>query len=129
MLAILVACTLVACTGPRAVAPVDSAEPKELHLKAGDRIRIVTRDRDRLSLEITEIRTTELAGVTLKPAAHETRAKDQAVVVPYQDLAFVVVQRFSPGRTAAAVPVVILLVAAGVVIQAGGFPVMPAPAP
>lgn len=126
---LLLILTVSACTAPRAVAPVTSGEPTELRLKAGDSIRVVTRDRERLSLEITAIRPTELAGVTLKPAKHETRPEGQAVVVPYEDLAFVVVRRFSAGRTAAAVPVAVLLVAAGMVIEAGGFPVVPPPGP
>ena len=129
---ILVICLTVllcACTAPRAVAPVSGAETTELKLKAGDEIRVVTRNRERLTFEITEIRPTELVGTTLKPRTHETRPKGQSVVVPYDDLAFVVVDRFSGVRTAAAVPVAILLVAAGVVIEAGGFAVMPATAP
>jgi hypothetical protein len=121
---------LCACTAPRAVAPVSGSETTELKLKAGDEIRVVTRNRDRLTFEITEVRPTELVGTTLKPKKHETHPKDQPVVVPYDDLAFVVVDRFSPARTAVAVPVAVLLVAAGVVIEAGGFAVMPAaPAP
>ena len=88
-----------------------------------------SRNRDRLTLEITEVRPTELVGTTLKPKTHETHPKGQSVVVPYDDLAFVVVDRFSPVRTAVAVPVAILLVAAGVVVQAGGFAVMPAAPP
>jgi hypothetical protein len=108
---------------------VSGGEPTELKLKAGDEVRVVTRTRDRLTLEITEVRPTELVGTTLKPKKHETRVKGQPVVVPYDDLAFVVVDRFSAPRTAVAVPVAILLVAAGVVIEAGGFAVMPATAP
>jgi hypothetical protein len=120
---------LGACTAPRAVAPVSGGAPTELKLKAGDEIRVVTRNRDRLTFEITEVRPTELVGTTLKPKAHETHPKGQSVVVPYEDLAFVVVDRFSAPRTAVAVPVAILLVAAGIVVQAGGFAVMPAPPP
>ena len=120
---------LCACTAPRAVAPVSGSETTELRLKAGDEIRVVTRDRERLSFEISEIRPTELAGITVKPKQHETRPKGDPVVVRYQDLAFVVVDRFSPARTAAAVPFVILLVAAGIVVDAGGFGVMPVTAP
>jgi hypothetical protein len=120
---------LCACTAPRAVAPVSGSETTELRLKAGDEIRVVTRNRERLTFEITEVRPTELVGVTLKPKKHETQPKDQPVAVAYDDLAFVVVDRFSPGRTAVAVPMAILLVAAGVVIEAGGFAMMPATAP
>jgi hypothetical protein len=124
-----VAALLCACMGPRAVAPVSGTETTELRLKAGDEIRVVTRNRERLSFEITEVRPTELAGVTVKPKRHETQPKDQPVTVPYDDLAFVVVDRFSPWRTAAVVPVAVLLVAAGIVVEAGGFAVMPAAAP
>lgn len=118
-----------ACTASRAVIPGADGKPEEVRLKAGDSIRVVTKNRDRLSFEITEVRPTELAGVTLKPQAHETRPQGEPVVVPYDDLAFIVIRKFSPMRTAVVVPVAILLVTAGIVIEAGGFALMPATAP
>ena len=123
---IAIALAVVACTTPRAVAPVEGGDTQELRLRPGDSIRVVTKDRERLSLEITELRPTELAGITVKPAPHETRAEGEPVVVRYDDLAFIVVERFSPARTAMA-PVAVLAVAAGVVIQVGGFVPVAAP--
>jgi hypothetical protein len=113
------------CTAPRAVAPVDDGELTQLRLKPGDEIRVVTRQRQRMSFEITELRPTEMVGVTRRPAAHEMLPKGTAVTVPYDDLAFVVVNRFSAGRTAAA-PFLVLGLAAGYVLTT--TPVgMPAP--
>lgn len=114
--ALLLGLALGACTGPRALAPVDESAPTELRLKAGDSIRIVTKQRQRLSIEIVEIRPTELAGVTLKPAPHETLPKGSNVVVPYADLALVEVRRFSAKRTAA-LPFLIVVVAAGIALE------------
>ena len=111
------------CTASRAVSPVDSGKPVELRLQAGDTIRVVTKDRERMSLKISEIRETELAGVTVKPAPHETVPADQRVVVPYADLALVEVRHFSAARSLA-VPGLVLLVAAGIALET--MPVMPA---
>jgi len=118
---LLVLLALGACTGPRAVSPVDSDKPTELRLRAGDSIRVVTRQRERMSLEITEIRATELAGVTVKPGKRETLPAGHDVVVPYADLALVEVRRFSAARTVAA-PFVVILLAAGIALQT--MPVM-----
>lgn len=112
------------CTAPRAVAPVDGSEPVELRIQAGDTIRVVTKDRGRMSLKITDIRATELAGVTVEPGPHETAPAGRAVVVPYADLALVEVRRFSATRSAA-VPAVVLLLAAGIALES--VAVMPAP--
>jgi len=120
----LVVLALSACTAQRAVSPVESGEPTELRLRAGDSIRIVTKQRERMSLEITEIRPAELAGVSLKPAAHETLPAGRDVVVPYADIALVEVRRFSAARTAAA-PVLVVLVAAGIALST--MPVMAGP--
>ena len=115
---------LGACTAPRAVSPVDGGEPTELRLKAGDSIRIVTRQRERMSFEITEIRPTELAGVTTKPAPHETLPAGRDVVVPYGDIALVEVKRFSAARTVAG-PVLVILLASGIALAT--MPVMVGP--
>ncbi|MGH8196857.1 MAG: hypothetical protein ACRETI_01680 [Steroidobacteraceae bacterium] len=112
---LFVVLALSACTSQRTVSPVDSGEPTELRLRAGDSIRIVTKQRERISLEITEIRPTELAGVSVKPAAHETLPAGRDVVVPYADIALVEVRRFSAVRTVAA-PVLVVLVAAGIAL-------------
>ena len=112
---LLVLLALSACTATRAVSPVDSTQPTELRLKAGDSIRVVTKQRERMSLEITEIRAAEMAGVTVKPASHETLPVGQDVVVPYADIALVEVRRFSALRTAA-VPVLIVLTAGSIAL-------------
>ncbi len=121
---ILALLALSACTSPRAVSPVEGGETTELRLQAGDSVRIVTKQRERMSFEITEIRETELAGVTVKPAKHETLPAGQAVVVPYADIALIEVKRFSAARTAAA-PVLVVLVAAGIALQT--MPIMMGP--
>lgn len=115
---------LGACTAPKAVSPADSSEPTELRLKAGDSIRIVTRQRERMSLEISEIRSTELTGVTVKPAAHETLPAGRDIVVPYADIALVEVRRFSALRTAA-MPILVVLVAGGIALET--MPIMVGP--
>jgi hypothetical protein len=107
---------LIACAGPNVISPVGGGEPVELRLKAGDAIRVVTIHRERASLRITDLGQTELTGVTLKPARHETLPKDQEIVVPYGDLALVEVRRFGKGGPAAAAGL-LLIVTAGAVIH------------
>jgi hypothetical protein len=115
---------LGACTTPRAVSPVDGNEPTELRLKAGDSIRIVTKQRERMSFEITEIRPTELTGVTTKPASHETLPAGRDVIVPYGDIALVEVKRISAARSVAG-PVLVILLASGIALET--MAVMPGP--
>jgi hypothetical protein len=120
MRALVVLCvtmSLVACVGPRVVSPMGGSEPVELRLKPGDSIRVVTKHRERASLKITELRATELTGITLKPGRHETLPKDQEIVIPYGDLALVDVTRFSSPGTAL-VAVLLLTMGADMVIQA-----------
>lgn len=114
---------LAACTAPRSVSPVADGKPSEIRLQAGDKIRVVTRDRERFSIEITDIRATELAGRTIKPGPHETTLPGVTLVLPYADLALVEVREFSPIRSGA-VPAVVLLVAAGIALES--MAVMPA---
>jgi hypothetical protein len=126
MCVVSLAAALVGCMSPRAVAPVEEGQLTELRLKAGDEIRVVTRQRQRLSFEITELRAADMLGVTGKPARHETLPKGTTVTVPYDDLALVVVDRFSAARTAAA-PFVILVLAAGYVLTVTPPALMAAP--
>ncbi|MBV6424837.1 MAG: hypothetical protein NAOJABEB_02651 [Steroidobacteraceae bacterium] len=124
-LAILVlASAAFACTTPRAVAPSGAATPAELRLKVGDSIRIVTKHRERMSLEISGFRETELVGVTTKPAAHETLAEGTPVVVPYGDLALVQVRRISAARTVL-MPIVIVGTVLGAGIATGEIVIVP----
>jgi hypothetical protein len=127
MCVVSLAAALVGCTSPRAVAPVEEGQLTQLRLKAGDEIRVVTRQRQRLSFEITELRPADMLGVTGKPARHETLPKGTTVTVPYDDLALVVVDRFSAARTAAAPFVVLGLAAAGYVLTVTPPVVMAAP--
>lgn len=122
LVVLCVALSLLACAGPRVVSPVDGSQPVDLRLKPGDHIRVVTKHRERASLKITALGPTELTGVTLKPARHETLPKDQEIVIPYEDLALVDVTRISSPGTAL-VAAVLLTLSAGMVIEAIPIPV------
>lgn len=115
---------LGACTAPRAVSPIDGGEPTELRLRAGDSIRVVTKQRERMSLQITEIRPTELAAISAKPGPHESLPAGRDIVVPYGDIALVEVRRFSKARSVAG-PVLVILVTAGIALET--MPVMMGP--
>jgi hypothetical protein len=126
-MAVIVGATLLlgaACTTHRAVAPVPGNASNELQVKAGDTIRVVTKYRERLTLQVTEIRSQELEGVTAKPSPHETVPAGKKAIIPYADLAMVEVTRRSPAKTAGLVAVLTIV---GAVVS-GGVAVLPATA-
>jgi len=104
--------------------PLDDADVRELKVRVGDELRVVTVQRDRISLEVTEVRQDLLVGVTLKPHAKETRAAGLVVEVPYADLAMVEVTRFDSVAAAAAGAYVLLSVTAFAAVL-GAVPVLP----
>lgn len=106
---------LAACTELHSLSPVSSDKLAESRIEAGDTVHVVTSDGRRMSLKITEIRPTELAGLTVKPDPGETEPAGREVVLPYSELASVEYRQFSAKRAAGVVGVS-LLVAAGLAI-------------
>ena len=94
----------------------DAAETSELKIRAGDEIRVVTTDRERISLRVKEIREDRFAGVTLRPNRKETLPADTPVEVPYAKIAMIQVTRFD--KKAAGVAAV-FIVALGTVVLTG----------
>jgi hypothetical protein len=113
-----------ACTTHRAVMPAAGDAASALQIKQGDTIRVVTKYRDRLTLQVTEIRGHEVEGVTTQPSPHETVPAGKKAIIPYEDLAMVEVTRRSPGKTMGLVAV---LTVVGAVVS-GGVAVVPATA-
>jgi hypothetical protein len=122
-----IALAAAGCMPARVVVPGVDDDVEELRLKAGDQIRIVTTQRQRYTLEITEIRATELIGVTLEPGRHETSPKGKAVTMSYDELALLQVRRFSSLHTAGAVAGTVLVIGMVGLVVLGPPIVMPPP--
>jgi hypothetical protein len=94
----------------------DAAETRELKIRVGDEIRVVTTDRERISLRVKEIREDRFAGVTLEPNRKETLPAETPVEVPYAKIAMIQVTRFD---TKAAGAAAVFVVAFGALMLTG----------
>jgi hypothetical protein len=94
----------------------DAAETSELKIRVGDEIRVVTTDRERISLRVKEIREDRFAGVTLRPNRKETLPADTPVEVPYAKIAMIQVTRFDKKVAGVAA---VFIVALGTVVLTG----------
>lgn len=99
----------------------DAAETSELKIRAGDEIRLVTTDRERLSLRVGEILEDRITGITLEPARKEKLPGETPIEVPYTKIAMIQVTRFD--AKAAGVVAVFTVVLGALVLS--GVPVMP----
>lgn len=121
LLALLGGCTT------QSYAPTTDAGTLELKIKAGDEIRVVTTQRERLSFRVSEVRGDRFVGVTVEPRRKEHRPAGDAVEVPFDELAMLEVTRFdSKGMGLATAAAVVTVSAFAVVL--GAVPVMPLPA-
>lgn len=98
--------------------PANDAETRELRVKAGDEIRVVTTGRERISVRVTEVHTDRFTGVTLKPRKKELLPESQPVELPFEELALIEITRVtneSVGKGALAA--VISFAATSVIIE------------
>lgn len=107
-------------------APDGAAETRELRIKAGDEIRVVTTRRERIAFEVTEVREDRFVGVAIKPRAKEGHPEGEPVEVRYDELALLEVTRFSKGAAAAGALAAVVTVAAFATVI-GGVGVMALP--
>lgn len=121
MLALLGGCTT------QSFAPTTDAGTLELKIKAGDEIRVVTLQRERLSFEVTEVRGDRFVGVTVEPNRKELRPAGEPVEVPFDELAMLEVTRFDSKEAGLAAAAAIVTVSAFAVVI-GAMPVVPLPA-
>jgi hypothetical protein len=99
--------------------PASEAETRELRVKAGDEIRVVTLARERVSFEVTEVRADRFVGVTLKPRPKETHPQGERVEVRYADLALLEVTRFSKEAVAVGTLAAVVTVGAFALVTGG----------
>jgi hypothetical protein len=119
-------CLASGCT-TRSYTPTTDAATHELKIRAGDEIRVVTTQRERLSFKVQEVRADRFIGVTVEPDRKEHRPAGETVEVPFDELAVLEVTRFEPRAAAVAPPAVLLTVSAFAVVTGPAvlFPPMP----
>lgn len=120
------------CSSTQSVSSDFPAASRELHLQAGDVIKLVTVNRQRFRIRILEIGAEGLRGEVLK-SRQSTLPAGGTVDVAYSDMALLQEERVSAGRTAGAVVVVGLVGAmvASAIFYAGmvGIPAAAVPPP
>ena len=108
----------------RSYAPTTDAATHELKIRAGDEIRVVTTQRERLSFKVHEVRADRFVGVTVKPHRKEHRPVGQTVEVPFDELAVLEVTRFE-ARAATVGAVAVLLTVSAFAVVTGPAVVIP----
>jgi len=81
-----VVCVCTACATP-SYTPDTPSEARQLNIRNGDEIRVLTTNRERLSLKVQTIREDRIVGVTIEPNVRETLAPGIGVEVAYADIA------------------------------------------
>jgi hypothetical protein len=105
-------------------APANDAVTRELRIKAGDEIRVVTTRRERLSFKVSEVRDDRFIGVTGKPHPKELHPAGERVDVPFDELVVLEVTRFETRGAALATAAVLVTVSAFAVVL-GTVPAVP----
>jgi hypothetical protein len=119
-------CLASGCT-TRSYTPTTDAATHELKIRAGDQIRVVTTQRERLSFKVEEVRADRFVGLTVKPQRKEHRPVGQTVEVPFDELAVLEVTRVEAGTATVAAVAVLLTVSAFAVVTGSAvvIPLMP----
>jgi hypothetical protein len=110
----------------RSYTPASEQETRELKIKAGDELRVVTLARERIAFEVSDVLMDRFVGVTLEPRAKEPRPAGQRVEVRFDELALLEVTRVSKGAVAAGALAAVVTVGAFALVV-GGVGVMAAP--
>lgn len=126
---VLLLTVVVACAGcaPHSYTIDDPSGTTELRIRVGDEIRVVTTDRERISLRVNEIQEDRFTGVTVEPDRKETLPTDISLDVPYAKIAMIEVTRFDPNVAAAAGGAAVFTVALGTLVLTGVPIIVPPP--
>jgi hypothetical protein len=127
ILCTVMATLLLASGCAQTYTPSTDAATREIKIKSGDRIGVVTTRHEWLTFDVTEVRADRFVGVTTEfPHPKETRPSGEIVEVPFDELAVLKVTRFDAGMAARATAVVVVTITAiGAVIGAAAVPVVP----
>lgn len=88
LMLLAVACVCAACATP-SYTPDTPGEARQLNIRNGDEIRVLTTNRERLSLKVQTIREDRIVAVTIEPNVKEKRPPGIGVEVAYADIAMV----------------------------------------
>ncbi len=88
LMLLAVACVCTACATP-SYTPASSSEARQLNIRNGDEIRVLTTSRERLSLNVQAVQEDRIVGVTIEPNLKEKRPPGIVVEVAYADVAMV----------------------------------------
>jgi len=81
-----VSCVCTACA-TRSYTPDTPSEARQLNIRNGDEIRVVTTNRERLTLRVGQVQEDRIVGVTIEPNIKEKRPPGTGVEVAYADIA------------------------------------------
>jgi len=127
--ALLVVALLPGCMSTQTVRGGSPAVSRELHLQAGDVVKLITVNRERFRIRIVSIGPESMRGEVLK-SKQSTLPPGGTVDVAYADMALLQEEHLSATRTTGAVLGVGLIGAMVVAfIAIGAAPVMAAPPP
>ena len=117
---IIAACLInLGCTSTRTVSKDVESGARELNLKAGDTVKVITVNRESLFVEINHIYRTGFQGTTLAWSGSSVPA-DQSVSIGYSELALIQEEHFSTGQTVGAVATITILGAIVAAVAVGG---------
>lgn len=105
---LLVFSQVTGCSTTRTASGDIASESQTLELKNGDKIRVVTSQRERFKMVITKVQREGLAGKTLNWEGSDV-TPDQEIYLPYSDLAFIQIDTLSPLKTAGLVASVTII--------------------
>ncbi len=81
-----VVCICTACATPSHT-PDTPSEARRLNIRSGDEIRVLTTNRERLTLKVQAVEEDRIVGVTIEPNIKEKRPPGIDVEVAYADIA------------------------------------------
>jgi len=125
---LLVLALLPGCMSTHTVRGGSPAVSRELHLQAGDVVKLITVNRQRFRIRILAIGPETMSGEALK-SKQSTLRPGARVEVAYADMALLQEEHVSATRTAGAVLAVGLVGAMVAFAAVGAAPVMVAPPP
>jgi hypothetical protein len=125
--AVMAAALLAGACTTQMHTPSSDLATSEIKIKAGDRINIVTTGRDKLTLDVTEVRADRFVGITSEiPEQHDFRPGGENWEVPFDQIAVLWIRRLDPGAVARAAAVAVVTVSAvGLVIGVAAAPAVP----
>lgn len=112
---------MLGCTSTQTVSENVESGARNLKLKAGDTVKVVTINRERFFLKITSIEQSGFRGISL-PWSGSSAPPEQSVFINYSNLALIQEEHFSAGKTAGAVATVTIVGAIVAAVAVGWAP-------